>query len=89
LQQALTVATVLGMARPLAIIQDEIRRLSVAEKEEILRTLLEELDGPPDPDVEAAWLEEAERRGREIDSGQVQCVPADEMFRKLDALLKK
>ena len=77
------------MARPVAIIQEEIRQLSVAEKEEVLRTLLEELDGPPDPDVEAAWLEEAERRAQEIDSGQVRCVPADEVFRKLDTLLKK
>lgn len=77
------------MSRPIARIQDEIRRLSAAEKEEVLRTLLEELDGPPDPDVEAAWLEEVERRAAEIDSGQVQCVPADEVFRQLDALLKK
>jgi putative addiction module component (TIGR02574 family) len=77
------------MARPVAIIQQEIRQLSVAEKEEVLRTLLEELDGPPDPNVEAAWLEEVERRAREIDSGQVTCIPADEVFRKLDTLLKK
>ena len=77
------------MARPVAIIQEEIRQLSVAEKEEVLRTLLEELDGPPDPDVEAAWLKEVERRAREIDSGQVQCTPSDEVFRNLDALLKK
>jgi putative addiction module component (TIGR02574 family) len=77
------------MARSVAIIQEEIRQLSVAEKEEVLRALLEELDGPPDPDVEAAWLEEVERRAREIESGQVQCVPAEEVFRKLDTLLKK
>lgn len=89
LHQPPSIATVFAMARPVAIIQEEIRQLSVAEKEEVLRTLLEELDGPPDPDVEAAWLEEVERRAREIDSGQVQCVPADEVFRKLDTLLKK
>lgn len=77
------------MARPVSIIQQEIRQLSVAEKEEVLRTLLEELDGPPDPNVEAAWLEEVERRAREIDSGQVTCIPADDVFGKLDTLLKK
>ena len=77
------------MSRPIAIIQDEIRRLSATEKEEVLRTLLEELDGPPDPDVESAWLKEVERRSGEIESGQVQCVPAEEVFRQLDALLKK
>lgn len=38
---------------------------------------------PPDPDVEAAWLEEVRRRGEEIDAGEVELLPADEVFRKL------
>jgi putative addiction module component (TIGR02574 family) len=77
------------MARPLAAIQQEIRALSAPEKEALLRLLWEELDGPSDPDVEAAWLEEVRRRGQEIDSGQVELVPADQVFRKLGATLKK
>ena len=43
------------------------------------------LNGPPEPDVEAAWLEEVRRRGREIDTGQVELLPADDVFRKLEA----
>lgn len=77
------------MARPVAKIQQEIRDLTVAEKEEILATLLEELDGPPDEGVEAAWLEEVERRGREIDSGAVECIPAQEVFARLDKISGK
>ena len=77
------------MARPLAKIRREIRALSGPEKEALLRLLWEELDGPADPDVEAAWLEEVRRRGQEIDSGQVELVPADQVFRKLGAGLKK
>ena len=77
------------MARPLAKIQQEIRALSDPEKEALLRLLWEELDGPSDPDVEAAWLEEVRRRGQEIDAGQVKLVPADQVFRKLGAGLKK
>ena len=77
------------MARPLAAIQQEIRALSAPEKEALLRLLWEELDGPSDPDVETAWLEEVRRRGQEIDSGQVELVPADQVFRKLGATLKK
>ena len=77
------------MAKPLAIIQQDIRALSTEEKEEILRTLIEELDGPVDPGIEAAWLEEAERRGKEIDDGIVECVPAKDVFAKLDAILNK
>ena len=76
-------------SKSIAIIQDEIRGLNAAEKEEVLRTLLEELDGPPDPDVESAWLKEVERRAGEIESGRVKCIPAEEVFRQLDALLKK
>jgi len=77
------------MARPLAKIQEEIRTLSASDKEALLRLLWEELDGPSDPDVDAAWLEEVRRRGQEIDAGQVELVPADQVFRKLEASLKK
>jgi putative addiction module component (TIGR02574 family) len=76
-------------SKSIALIQDEIRRLSAGEKEEVLRTLLEELDGPPDPDAESAWLKEVERRAQELESGEVICVPAEDVFRQLDALLKK
>lgn len=77
------------MARPLSKIQEEIRALSVTEKETLLRVLWEELDGERDPDVDAAWLEEAKRRDQEIDDGVVETIPADEVFRTLEASLKK
>lgn len=65
------------MARPLARIQEEIRTLGASDKEALLQLLWEELDGPADPDVEAAWLEEVRRRGQQIDTGQVELIPAD------------
>jgi hypothetical protein len=49
------------MARPLAVIEQEIRELSISDKEALLRVLWEELDGPPDEAVDAAWLEEVQR----------------------------
>lgn len=45
----------------------------------------DELHKPSEPQVEAAWLEEVRRRGEEIDAGQVQLRPADEVFRMLMA----
>jgi hypothetical protein len=51
--------------------------------------LWEELDGPPDPDVDAAWLEEARRRDKEIEEGRVELLPADEVFKRFEASLKK
>jgi putative addiction module component (TIGR02574 family) len=77
------------MARRVSIIQQEIRALSSADKAELLRVLLEELDGPTDVDADAAWAAEIQRRSREIDEGVVECIPAEEVFRKIDALVKK
>ena len=77
------------MARPLQQLQEEIRALSTTEKEALVRVLLEELEEPADPLIDAAWLEEARRRSREIDDGVVTCIPADEVFRRLEASLRK
>ena len=76
------------MARPVSIIQQEIRALSTADKTALLRVLLEELDGPADPDLDAAWIAEIERRSREIDEGLVQCIPAEEVFEKIKAQMQ-
>jgi putative addiction module component (TIGR02574 family) len=77
------------MARSLTAIHEDIRELSVSDKEALLRALWEELDGPPDASVEAAWLEEVQLRSRQIDEGSVKCIPADRVFANLEALLKK
>ncbi len=77
------------MASPLEKIQQEIRALSTSEKEELLRALILALDTGSDPEVDAAWLEEARRRGKEIDDGTVQCVPASEVFERLRSSHKK
>jgi len=69
------------MARAITDIEDEIRRLPAKAQERLLHVLLEELDGPPDPDVEAAWLEEIQRRSRQIDDGSVTAIPAKEVLR--------
>jgi putative addiction module component (TIGR02574 family) len=75
------------MARALALIEQEVRGLSSSDQESLLRTLLEELDGPPDAGI--AWREEVERRSREIDFGAVQCIPAEQVFEEIGALQKK
>jgi putative addiction module component (TIGR02574 family) len=77
------------MARAVAEIEREIRALKPDEQERLLRALVEELDGPPDPGVEQAWLEEAQRRSRELDSGIVKPIPAEEAFAKARAELNR
>lgn len=77
------------MARPIVQLQAEIRSLSDSDKESLLRTLWEELDGPADPDVEAAWLDEASARSRAIDAGTSDPIPADDVFRRAEAAIKR
>lgn len=75
------------MARSLSSIEKELRELGSSDQEALLKVLVEELDGPPDRDADDAWLEEAQRRNAELDSGAARCIPADEVFRKVDAQL--
>ena len=77
------------MARAVADIEKDILALNNEDKIELLRTLLEELDGPADPGVEQAWLEEVQRRSRELDEGTVTAIPADEVFARARAALKR
>ncbi|HWG68445.1 MAG TPA: addiction module protein [Steroidobacteraceae bacterium] len=75
------------MAREVFEIEQEIRTLPDPEKERLLRALLEELDGPPDTGVVEAWLDEIQRRSRELDAGLVEPIPADKVFADLRAKL--
>lgn len=77
------------MSTDVAQIEAKIRLLSFEDKAELLRALIGELDGPADTDVEQAWLREAQRRHREIAEGKVQPVPAQQVFDRLRARLKK
>jgi hypothetical protein len=41
-----------------------------------------------DPEVVSVWSEEAERRDREMDRGQVTGIPAEQVFEKIRGLLQ-
>jgi len=77
------------MARTIEKIEEEIRSLSAAEKAELLRSLITELDVPADADVEQAWLEEAQRRHRELVEGKVKGVPGERVFENLRSRLRR
>jgi putative addiction module component (TIGR02574 family) len=77
------------MARAVSEIEQEIRALPDVEKERLLRALLEELDGPPDAGAEQAWLDEIQRRSRELDEGVVEAIPAEKVFADLRAKLAR
>jgi putative addiction module component (TIGR02574 family) len=71
-----------------AEIEAKIRQLSLDEKADLIRSLIAELDGPADADVEAAWVKEAQRRHREVVEGKVQPIPGERVFANLRSRLK-
>jgi putative addiction module component (TIGR02574 family) len=75
------------MSRDFTELLREASQLPEGERAELAARLLETLDGEPDEDVEAAWAEEIERRVRQIDAGEVELIPWNEVRAKLFARL--
>ena len=71
------------MSDTLAELKQKASRLTEGERAELALSLIESLDGPGDPNVEEAWRVEIERRISQIDRGEVQLIPGDEVFAKL------
>jgi putative addiction module component (TIGR02574 family) len=69
-------------------VEEEALSLSPRERAKLAERLLESLDNLPEHDVEALWLDVAERRASEIDAGQVQLVTPEELERRVQARLK-
>jgi hypothetical protein len=57
------------MTRGAQHVLDEALKLSPEEQALVLRELLARLEGAPDPDAEAAWAGEIERRAQEARAG--------------------
>jgi len=60
----------------------EARKLPLAERAELMDDLLASLD-EPDPRIDALWAEEAERRLRLVDSGEMPVYDAEEIIAEL------
>ncbi len=69
-------------------IQDEALNLPEDERAEFAQKLLLSLDSPSEIEIEVDWLVEAKRRAKELDEGSVEPIPADEVRRKAQALLR-
>ena len=77
------------MARAISEIEKEIRGLARPEQEQLLRALIEELDGLVDPEADRSWLEEVQRRSAAFDAGLMQSFPAEEVFERVRSRLKQ
>jgi putative addiction module component (TIGR02574 family) len=71
------------MATELRQLFREALELTDNDRATLAGLLIESLETEIDPDVEAAWAEEAERRWKEIESGTVKTIPWEEVRAKL------
>ncbi len=58
------------------------------ERAVLIKQLLESMDGPVDPDIEAAWIAEASRRIEAFDRGDINAMDGEPILRDLIAGLR-
>jgi hypothetical protein len=76
------------MARPIEQIEAEALQLAQKDRARLAHQLLlslETAEVESQAEVEKAWIEEALRRRAEMVSGEVEGIPAEEVFRELRA----
>ena len=71
------------MSTVLSELKHKAAQLSDSERAELALALIESLDGDVDAGVDEAWRLEIERRVAEIDRGEAQLIPGDEVFARL------
>jgi putative addiction module component (TIGR02574 family) len=57
--------------------------LSERDRATLAGLLIESLESEPDPEVEAAWAAEIERRVAELDAGAVKTIPWEQVRQRL------
>lgn len=69
-------------------VERDALRLPPEDRAKLAHKLLLSLETLSEEELAQAWLTEADRRARELDRGEVQPIPAEEVRRKARALLR-
>lgn len=69
-------------------VQQQALELSASERAKLAADLIESLDALPEAEASALWLEESKRRGAQIDRGEVELIPAEEVEKRVRSLIK-
>lgn len=69
-------------------LQREALDLPPADRAKLAHELLDSLESLSEAELERMWLDESARRAEQLDNGEVQLVPGDDVARKARALLK-
>jgi putative addiction module component (TIGR02574 family) len=76
------------MASPAREVESRALRLPRRERARLAQHLISSLDQEANPDVDRLWLQEAERRLRELKAGRVAGIPAEKVVRKARSTLR-
>ncbi len=69
------------MSAPVEELETEVLQLPAADRARLVDKLIASLDA--EPEVEAAWAAEVERRHAELEAGTVSALPGPETLAKL------
>jgi putative addiction module component (TIGR02574 family) len=72
------------MTKPAQAVLAEALRLDVDARAEVAAELLASLDGPADPDADAAWAVEIERRVAAIEAGTAKLERWEDVKRRIE-----
>ena len=66
-------------------ILEEALLLPADERASLVEKLLQSLNLPTEAEVDRLWVEEAERRVSQIEAGEVEAIPGEQVFAKIRA----
>ncbi len=66
-------------------ILEEALLLPADERASLVEKLLQSLNLPTEAEVNRLWVEEAERRVSQIEAGQVELIPGEQVFARIRA----
>ena len=76
------------MASPAREVESRALRLPRRERARLAQHLISSLDREVSPDVDNLWLQEAERRLRQLAAGKVAGIPAEKVVKKARSALR-
>ncbi|MDH5667930.1 MAG: addiction module protein [Nitrospira sp.] len=71
------------MTQKSQVVLEEALKLTTHERAELAEQLIASLEEGGDTDVELAWQEEVQRRLQQIERGEVNTIPWEEVQRRL------
>ncbi|MEW6087864.1 MAG: addiction module protein [bacterium] len=77
------------MSTVTAGLMEKILSLPIEERVSLAQRVWDSVEHFVNPEIEKAWLNEAERRWQEIEQDRIQCISAEKAMKKARASLKK